>query len=141
MAAENGNTLLVHYTGTLKDGTVFDSSREREPLEFVLGSGMLIPGFEKAVLGKNAGDVVTADIPANEAYGERIDELVGTVPRSDIPDSITPEVGMMLQVSTDQGVLDVVISRVEEDEIELDGNHPLAGKDLVFEIEIVEIKA
>lgn len=141
MTAENGKTLLVHYTGTLKDGTVFDSSREREPLEFVLGSGMLIPGFEKAVLGKAAGDVVTTEIPAAEAYGEHIDELVGVVPRSDIPEDITPEVGMMLQVSTDQGAMDVVISRVDDDEIELNGNHPLAGKDLVFEIEIVEIKA
>ena len=141
MAAENGNTLLVHYTGTLDDGTVFDSSRDREPLEFVLGSGMLIPGFDKAVLGKEVGDIVKTNIPSAEAYGERIDELVGIVPRSDIPDSITPEVGMMLQVSTDQGPLDVVISRVDDDEVELDGNHPLAGKDLIFEIEIVEIKA
>lgn len=141
MAAENGNTLLVHYTGTLTDGTEFDSSREREPLEFVLGSGMLIPGFEKAVLGKKVGDKVTANIPAAEAYGTHREEMVGVVPRSELPEEITPEVGMMLQVSTDQGVMDVVISRVDADEIELDGNHPLAGKDLVFEIEIVEIKA
>lgn len=141
MAAENGNTLLVHYTGTLTDGTQFDSSREREPLEFVLGSGMLIPGFEKAVLGKNVGDVVTANIPAEEAYGTHRDDMVGIVPRSELPEEIKPEVGMMLQVSTDQGVMDVVIARVDDDEIELDGNHPLAGKDLIFEIEIVEIKA
>lgn len=141
MAAENGNTLRVHYTGTLTDGTEFDSSRDREPLEFVLGSGMLIPGFEKAVMGKEVGDKVVANIPAVEAYGTHSEEMVGVVPRSELPEEITPEVGMMLQVSTEQGIMDVVITKVDDEEIELDGNHPLAGKDLIFEIEIVEIKA
>ncbi len=140
MAAKKGDTLFVHYTGTLDDGTQFDSSRGREPLEFVLGAGMLIPGFEKAVTGRGAGETVTVTIPPEEGYGKRSDDMVLVVPRSEVPDEITPEVGMELQISTDEGEVDVVISKVTDKEVELDGNHPLAGKSLTFAIEIVKIQ-
>lgn len=141
MVAEKGNTVFVHYVGTLKDGTQFDSSYEREPLEFVLGQGMLIPGFEAAVTGKEVGDKVETIIPAEEAYGEHNPDLVGEVPLSQVPESIEPEIGMVLQISTEGGPLDVTITEVDEEKIVIDGNHPLAGRELTFAIEIVEIKA
>lgn len=140
MAVKNGDTVFVHYTGTLEDGTEFDSSAGREPLEFVMGGGMIIPGFEAAVDGKSKGDKVTVCIPPEEGYGERNQEMLLVVPRKDVPSHITPEVGMMLQLTLEEGELDVVVSRVTADEIELDGNHPLAGKSLNFDIEIVDIK-
>ena len=139
MVIENGNMVFVHYTGTLGDGTEFDSSYEREPLEFVVGSGTIIPGFEKAVLGKTVGDKVKTTIPAAEAYGEKNPELIAVVPRAEVPDNITPEVGMMLQVGTDAGDMDVTITRVNDKEVELDANHPLAGQELTFVIEVVKI--
>lgn len=140
MPAKDGDTLFVHYTGTLDDGTEFDSSRDREPLEFVLGQGMIIPGFEKAVMGLEKGGSVRVVLPPVEAYGEPSDEMIIIVPRAEVPDHITPEVGTALQLTLQEGALDVVISRVDADEVELDGNHPLAGKTLTFEIEVVEIK-
>lgn len=141
MPIQNGDTVFVHYTGTLDDGTEFDSSREREPLEFVVGSGTIIPGFEAAVLGRGKGDTVTVQIPPAEAYGEHNDEMVIIVPRSEVPEHIKPEVGMLLQITLEQGDLDVAISRVTDEEIELDGNHPLAGQTLNFDIEVVDHKA
>ena len=141
MAAKNGDTVLVHYVGTLNDGTEFDSSYDREPLEFVLGSGMLIPGFEKAVTGREEGDKVTTVIPPDDAYGEKNEELIAVVPRTELPDHITPEVGMMLQVGIEDGTMDVTITRVNDKEIEIDGNHPLAGQELTFVIELVKVKA
>lgn len=140
MAIKKGDTVFVHYTGTLEDGTEFDSSEGREPLEFVLGSGMIIPGFESAVEGKDAGDKVSVTIPPESAYGGRNEEMVIIVPRSEVPDHIEPEEGMLLQISLEEGELDVVISRVTDDEVELDGNHPLAGKELHFDIQIVDVK-
>lgn len=136
---KDGDTVKVHYTGTLNDGTVFDSSRERDPLEFTMGSGMLIPGFEKAVTGKSVGDTTKVTIPPAEAYGEVNEELVLDIPRSQVPEHITPEVGMMLQLQTDGGVMEVVITSVSDESVVLDANHPLAGQDLTFEIEIVGI--
>ncbi|MCT4534606.1 peptidylprolyl isomerase [Halodesulfovibrio sp.] len=136
---KNGDSVKVHYTGTLEDGSVFDSSREREPLEFTLGSGMLIPGFEKAVEGMAVGDATKVTIPADEAYGQRNDEMVIDVAKDQVPEHITPEVGMLLQLESEGGVMEVVITAVKEDGITLDANHPLAGKDLTFEIELVEI--
>ncbi len=141
MAAKKGDTLFVHYTGTLEDGTEFDSSTDREPLEFVLGEGMLIPGFEAAVTGRAEGEKVSVSLPPEEAYGEHNDEMVLVVPRSEVPAHITPEVGMELQLSMEGGDVDVVISRVTDEEVELDGNHPLAGKTLKFDIEIVKVQA
>lgn len=136
---KDGDSVKVHYTGTLNDGTVFDSSRDREPLEFTLGSGMLIPGFEAAVLGMGVGNTTKVTIAPENAYGEVNEELVMDIPASQVPAHITPEVGMMLQLQTDDGVMEVVIAEVNDDTIVLDANHPLAGQELTFEIEVVEI--
>ncbi|MCL1940165.1 MAG: peptidylprolyl isomerase [Desulfovibrionaceae bacterium] len=141
MAIKTGDTVFVHYTGTLDDGTEFDSSRDREPLEFVMGGGMIIPGFEAAVAGKEAGDKVSVSIPPAEAYGEHNDEMVIIVPRAEVPKHIDPEEGMWLQIAVEQGELDVVVSRVTDTEVELDGNHPLAGKTLNFAIDVVDVKS
>ena len=141
MAIKKGDTVFVHYTGKLDDGTEFDSSRDREPLEFVMGGGMIIPGFEAAVDGRKVGDTISVSIPPAEAYGEHNDEMVLIVPRSEIPAHIEPEEGMGLQIALEEGELDVIISRVTEEEIELDGNHPLAGKSLNFEIEVIDVKS
>ncbi|MDF9795506.1 peptidylprolyl isomerase [Catalinimonas alkaloidigena] len=140
--AKNGNTVKVHYTGKLKDGTVFDSSLQRnEPLEFTLGQGNMIAGFEKAVDGMQVGDSTVADIPVAEAYGEVRDDMILEVPKKDVPENITPEVGQRLAVQQKDGQsIPVTISKVSEESITLDANHPLAGKDLVFEIELLEIK-
>ena len=130
---------MVHYVGTLEDGTEFDSSRDREPLEFVLGGGMLIPGFEKAVTGKSEGETVTVTIPAAEAYGEVNPDHLFAVPRAEVPEDIDPVVGMIVGLTLDEGEVNAVISHVDENEVVLDVNHPLAGKPLNFEIEIVKI--
>ena len=140
MPVKQGDTLRVHYTGTLTDGTVFDSSRERDPLEFTLGRGMLIPCFEAAVMGHEAGETVTVTIPPEDAYGEVDLELIFTVARSQVPAHIPLEVGTPLQLSNEQGQMDVIITEVDAEEVTLDANHPLAGKALTFEIEILEIK-
>jgi peptidylprolyl isomerase len=138
--AKNGDTVKVHYTGKLNDGSVFDSSENREPLEFQLGSGQLIPGFEKAVNGMTVGDSTTVTIPANEAYGEVNEELILSVEKDRLPADIQPEVGMQLQVQQPNGQpVPVVISDVTGSIVKLDANHPLAGKDLTFFIEVVEI--
>lgn len=139
MPIKKGDTVKVHYTGSIADGTVFDSSRDRDPLEFVTGKQMLVPGFEAAVMGREVGDNFTVTFPAAEGYGSSDPELIFTVPRSEVPDHITPTVGLQLQLSSEQGDMDVTISSVTDDEIELDANHPLAGKDLTFEIEIIEV--
>lgn len=138
MALKKGDTVRVHYTGRLKDGSEFDSSRNREPLEFVLGKGQLIPGFEAALEGKEPGDRITVTIPPAEAYGAPDPELVFVVPRGQVPDHIPLEVGTPLQLTSDKGhQMDVTITEIGPDEVTLDANHPLAGKDLTFEIEIL----
>lgn len=138
--AKNGDTVKVHYTGKLNDGSVFDSSENREPLEFQLGSGQLIPGFEKAVTGMTVGESTSVTIPANEAYGEVNDELILNVEKNRLPADIQPEIGMQLQVQQPNGQpVPVVISEVTDDHVKLDANHPLAGKELTFDIEVVEI--
>ena len=138
--AKSGDTVHVHYTGSLSDGTVFDSSRERDPLTFTVGAGQVIPGFNSAVEGMNVGDSSTVTIPAAEAYGEYRDDFVINVKPSDIPEEITPEVGMDLQLhQQDGGAIPVKITAVTEEQITLDANHPLAGMDLTFEIELVEL--
>ncbi|MFU8860446.1 MAG: FKBP-type peptidyl-prolyl cis-trans isomerase [Cyclonatronaceae bacterium] len=138
--AKNGDTVKVHYTGKLNDGSVFDSSENREPLEFQLGSGQLIPGFEKAVTGMTVGESTSVTIPANEAYGEVNDELILSVEKNRLPADIQPEVGMQLQVQQPNGQpVPVVISDVTDEHVKLDANHPLAGKELTFDIEVVEI--
>ena len=137
---KNGDTVKVHYTGTLDNGEVFDSSLQRDPLQFTLGQGQLIPGFEKAVIGLGVGDVTTANIPSVEAYGEHNPQMEVTVEKSQLPEGMTPEVGMQLQLNQPDGQpIPCVITKIEGEMVTIDANHPLAGKDLTFNIEIVEI--
>ena len=137
---ENGSTVKVHYTGTLTTGEVFDSSEGRDPLEFTMGQGMLIPGFEKAITGLKVGDSTKAEIPAAEAYGESNPEMIVTVKREQLPADMEPAIGMQLQLNQPNGQpIPCVVSVVEGDDVTIDANHPLAGKDLIFEIEVVEI--
>lgn len=138
--ASKGSTVKVHYTGKLTDDTVFDSSREREPLEFTVGSGQLIEGFDTAVDGMVVGESKQITIPSDKAYGPRRDEAMITVEKTQLPDEVDPQVGMQLQASNDQGQSQILtIAEVHDAEVVLDGNHPLAGKDLVFDIELLEI--
>ncbi len=138
--AKTNDTVKVHYTGRLNDGTVFDSSVEREPLQFTLGEGQVIPGFENAVLGMTAGESKTITIAADQAYGPRRDDLVLAVGRDQFPPDITPEVGQQLQVRQTNGdVALVTVTEVGEAAVKLDANHPLAGHDLTFDIQLVEI--
>lgn len=138
--AKTGDTVKIHYTGTLEDGTEFDSSAGREPLEFEMGSGQVIPGFDTAVDGMTIGDSKTVTIPPAEAYGDRHDQLVQQVPKSALPDDMKPEVGMQLQSQSPEGqIMNLVVVEVEEESITVDANHPLAGKALTFAIELVEI--
>ena len=139
MAIRQGDSVRVHYTGTLADGVVFDSSRERDPLEFVLGERMLIEGFENALIGRNAGEHIRVTIPAAEAYGDVDHNLMFKVPLHEVPPHITPEPGLQLSLSSPEGDMEVAIARVDNDTLMLDANHPLAGKDLTFEIEIISV--
>ncbi|MDF0592982.1 peptidylprolyl isomerase [Methanotrichaceae archaeon M04Ac] len=139
-SAKADDVVKVHYTGMLEDGTVFDSSMERDPLEFTLGKNMVIPGFEAAALGMAPGEKKTVNVPAEEAYGPRHEEMVMEVSRSSMPPEIEPEVGQILQIGQSQDqMLQVVVAEVSEESVILDANHPLAGMTLVFEIEMVEI--
>jgi FKBP-type peptidyl-prolyl cis-trans isomerase 2 len=139
--AKNGDVVQVDYTGKLADGTVFDSSIGREPLEFTLGAGQMIPGFEKAVLGMKVGEKKTVTIPADEAYGPHRDDLILEVPREKLPSDITPEVGQQLGLRQSDGRTAIVtITSVSDNVVTIDANHFLAGKDLTFEIELVKIK-
>ncbi|MEX0720860.1 MAG: peptidylprolyl isomerase [Balneolaceae bacterium] len=137
---QKGNIVKVHYTGRLSDGSIFDSSVTRDPLEVTLGEGKLIPGFEDALIGMNVGDKTTKEIPAEEAYGDRRDDLEVTIEKSQLPEDIEPEVGMQLQLNQPNGQpVPVQITKVEDENIIIDANHPLAGKDLSFDIEVVDI--
>jgi peptidylprolyl isomerase len=139
-SAKSGDTVKVHYTGKLKDGTVFDSSSGREPLQFTLGNRNMIEGFESAVFGMNAGDVKSVEIPADKAYGPRRSELVLEVKRSEVPSDVQPQIGQQLAVQAKDGRrIPVTVTSVTADKIILDANHSLAGKDLIFEINLVEI--
>lgn len=140
MTIKKGDLVKVNYTGKLPDGTVFDSSKGREPLEFVVGSGSIIPGFEEAIIGKEPGDKVSVSIKPKDAYGEVDPELIFTVSKAQIPDDIPQKIGTPLQLSNEQGKMDAVITEVGPDEITLDANHPLAGKDLIFDIDVVDVK-
>ncbi|QGY40133.1 peptidylprolyl isomerase [Pseudodesulfovibrio cashew] len=141
MTAQQGSTVKVHYTGTLKeDGSRFDSSEGRDPLEFKLGEGMVIAGFEKAVIGKSVGDKVTTEIPPAEGYGDPNPQLVFQVRRNQIPPNVELQEGVMLELRTEDGQPAYVrVTEFDEETVTLDGNHPLAGKTLVFDIEVVEV--
>jgi FKBP-type peptidyl-prolyl cis-trans isomerase 2 len=138
--AKVGDTVKVHYTGKLDDGTVFDTSVDREPLEFTLGQGTLIPGFEEAVVGMQADESKTTTISHENAYGPHRPEMIAEVDRSRFPDNIEPAVGQHLQMRNEEGhVMTVVVTEISETSVTLDANHPLAGKDLTFDITLVGI--
>ncbi len=138
---KENDTVKVHYTGKLNNGQVFDSSLNREPLEVKLGQGSLIPGFEKELIDMAINEKKTVTIPKEEAYGDVKKELFQSVKKEQLPENIKPEVGMGLVASTPDGSeQQVIIVDVKEDHIVLDANHPLAGQDLVFELELVDIK-
>jgi peptidylprolyl isomerase len=138
--AKSGDTVKIHYTGTLDDGTEFDSSAGRDPLEFTLGSGQVIPGFEKAVEGMVVGDEKSVNIMPEDAYGPRQEQMVQEIPKSALPADLEPATGMSLQAQRPDGqVISMTVESVGEDSIVVDANHPLAGKALNFNIQLVDI--
>ena len=136
---QSGDTVKVHYTGKLADGTIFDSSADRDPLEFTVGENRVISGFEHAVVGLAVGDKKSVSIPPEDGYGEYTTDLVATINRSQIPADIEPAPGLVLQGDTPHGPMKFMITVVDGDKVTLDGNHPLAGKQLAFEIEVMDI--
>ncbi|MFP5040140.1 FKBP-type peptidyl-prolyl cis-trans isomerase [Parasediminibacterium sp. JCM 36343] len=140
MQVKKGDTIKVHYHGTLADGSIFDSSNGRDPLEFEVGGGMVIEGFDNGVVGMAIGDKKTVQIPAEQAYGPVNDDMVMEFPIDRFPPDLVPEVGMQLNMSNNQGEqFPVQIVEVRDESVLLDANHPLAGKDLIFDLELVEI--
>ncbi|GFO53069.1 peptidyl-prolyl cis-trans isomerase [Geomonas sp. Red276] len=146
--AKAGDRVKVHYTGRLDDGTVFDSSECGEdecgcgagPIEFTIGAGQVIPGFDAGVTGLSVGESKTIHIPVDEAYGERVEEMVAVVPRTELPEGMVPEAGQQLEVSQADGqVFQVMVTEVTDDTFTIDGNHPLAGQALNFDLTLVEI--
>jgi FKBP-type peptidyl-prolyl cis-trans isomerase 2 len=137
---KSGDTVAIHYTGTLKDGTTFDSSEGRDPLEFQVGSGQIIPGLDTALPGMTVGDKKTVEVACDNAYGPMNPEMRQAVPREGIPDNIPLQLGTQLQMQTPDGqAMPVTVVDVDESTVTLDANHPLAGKDLTFDIELVKI--
>ena len=136
---ETGKVVAVHYTGKLTDGEMFDTSEGRDPLKFQVGSGQIIPGFEEAIMGKSIGDKVTINISADNAYGPIREDLIVSVPKTQMPGDV--EVGQPLQATGDNGqAINVIVKEINEENVMIDGNHPLAGKELIFDIEVVEIE-
>ena len=138
--AKQGDTVQIHYTGKLEDGTIFDSSRERHPLRFTLGSGQVIAGFDQAVIGMAAGESRTTKIPVELAYGSRRDDMITTMSRDQLPKEAVPQVGQRLELTqADDSVILVTITAVTDTTLTIDANHPLAGKALTFDIELIGI--
>ena len=138
--AKNGDTVKVHYTGKLEDGTEFDSSISREPLEFTVGADQVIAGFDQAVVGMSLGESKTTKLSAEDAYGPHLEDRVLVADRDQFPDHIDPQLGQRLELRQSGGeVVSVTVTDVSDSNVTLDANHPLAGKDLVFEIELIEI--
>lgn len=137
---KNGDKVKVHYHGKLTNGETFDSSAGRQPLEFEVGSGMVIKGFDDGVTGMSVGEKKTVNIPYNEAYGPRNTEMMFDVPKENFPKDMQLEIGMPLMMSDNSGQnVEVVVAQIKENSVVLDANHPLAGQDLVFDIELVEL--
>lgn len=140
MAAQQGDEVTVEYTGKLDDGTVFDSSEDREPLTFTLGDENVIPGFENAVVGMEPGESTTATIPPEEAYGPRSDDRVFAVERDALPEQLDPDVGDRLEVQDRAGqTFPATVVDLDDATVTLDANHPLAGEELTFDIELVSV--
>lgn len=138
--AKAGDTVRIHYTGTLTDGSEFDSSAGRDPLEFEVGGGQIIPGLDREIVGMKVGDRKTVNVPCDEAYGQHNPEALQEVPREGLPPDIEITVGNRLQAVTQDGrQITVVIAAVNDDTVTMDANHPLAGQDLIFDVEMVEI--
>lgn len=139
--AQEKNQVKVHYKGTLKNGEVFDSSEGREPLEFTIGEGQVIPGFDQGVKGMQVGEEKTINIAADDAYGQVREELIQDVDKSALPEDIKPEVGLKLVSKTQDGrEIPLIVTEVNESSITVDANHPLAGEDLTFNVKLVEIQ-
>ncbi|MCF3593264.1 peptidylprolyl isomerase [Rhodobacteraceae bacterium LMO-12] len=137
---KQGDTVRIHYTGTLTDGSVFDSSEGRDPLEFTFGEGQIIPGLETGLEGMSVGDKRVVEVPTEQAYGPVVPEARQPVPRGDIPAEIPMELGTQVQAQNEEGqVMTLTIFEVTETHVVLDANHPLAGQDLTFDVELVEI--
>src|SRR5215213_5861234 len=137
---KSGDKVKVHYNGKLQNGETFDSSEGREPLEFTVGGGQVIKGFDEGVMGMQVGDKRTVEIEVGNAYGEKNEDMIIEFPKTQFPEDMNPEVGMQLMMNNGQGQsFPVLVKEVKEDSVLLDANHPLAGEDLVFDIELVEI--
>ena len=140
MSVKKGDTIRVHYTGKLTDGTQFDSSEGKAPLEFKVGSGMVVPGFDAAVLDMELGETKTVTIPCEEAYGPRTEDMTVDIPRKEFGEGFTAEVGDKLMIQLGDGMqIPVTITKIDDEIVRIDANHELAGKDLVFTITIAEI--
>lgn len=138
--AKKGDKVKVHYTGRLKDGTVFDTSVERGPYEFAIGKSRIVPGFSEAVIGMKPGESKTVEIPAKEAYGPHRKDMIAKIDRSRLPAHLNPEIGQRLRINQANGQkIPATVVEVSASTVTLDANHPLAGKDLIFDIELLEI--
>lgn len=138
--AEIGNRVKVHYTGFLSDGAVFDTSLEGEPLEFTIGNGEIIPGFENIVIGMQVGETKRVTVPCDEAYGEYNEDWVVKVPKSQLPANFQPQLGRHYEIAFGDGEpVDFFVVEIDDNSVTFDGNHPLAGQDLTFEVKLVEI--
>ncbi|RPD44769.1 MULTISPECIES: FKBP-type peptidyl-prolyl cis-trans isomerase [Chitinophagaceae] len=137
---QNGDKVKVHYHGKLRSGETFDSSEGRDPLEFTVGGGQVIPGFDQGVMGMQVGDKRTVEIDVANAYGDKSQEMIIEFPKSQFPPEMNPEVGQQLMMNNGQGQqFPVTVAEIKEESVVLDANHPLAGQDLIFDIELVEI--
>ena len=138
--ANQGDEVQVHYTGKLEDGTIFDSSEDGEPLSFTIGENRVIPGFEEAVTGMEPGDTKTTEVDPEQAYGEHREDMVMEMDHDQIPSEVDPEVGQQLQLRLENGqTVPVLITALGEDTVTIDANHPLAGRTLIFDIEVVDV--
>ena len=137
---KHGDTVKIHYTGKLEDGTIFDTSAKRDPLQFIIGAGQVVSGFEQAIVGMNPSESKTVKVPADKAYGPHREEMVLVVDRNKIPKNLKLELGQELQIPQEDGQKTIVaVTNISESSVTLDANHPLAGKDLTFDIQLIEI--